>query len=409
MTAFTSARLTALGALTVAAGALLVAPAQAQNHPISGQQRATAQEVSQRGVPVADLAPNAPDVYVVKRGDTLWGISGLYLKSAWRWPELWGMNMQTLPNPHLIYPGQTLYLDKDGGYARLRTTAPGSGSGSSGTVRVSPSTRSDSLSSTALPTLKPHLIEPFLVEPVVVDASVLQRAPRVIATQEERVLMASGDRAYVRGDAATPLTMEPGEPRQFRVFRDAVALKDPQTGEVLGYEAQYLGKAELVRGESFEKSSNGKGGVQTDYVPATVDLTGAKEEIRAGDRLLPAPAREFISYVPRAPRDGTEARVVSIYGSSAAGVSAGSAGQNQVVAINLGTRNGIEAGHVMRLMTKGDVIKDKTDPKLPMIKLPSESNGLAMVFRTFDRVSYALILEIRTGVRVGDRLVSPQE
>jgi hypothetical protein len=318
------------------------------------------------------------------------------------------MNMQALPNPHLIFPGQTLYLDKDGGFARLRTTAPG-GSGSSDTVRVSPSTRSDSLSSTALPTLKPHLIEPFLVEPMVVDASVLQRAPRVIATVEERVLMASGDRAYVRGDAATPLTMEPGEPRQFRVFRDAVALKDPQTGEVLGYEAQYLGKAELVRGESFEKSSNGKGGIQTDYVPATVDLTGAKEEIRAGDRLLPAPAREFISYVPRAPQEGVEARVVSIYGSSASGASAGSAGQNQVVAINLGTRNGMEVGHVMRLMTKGDLIKDKTDPKLPMVKLPSEINGLAMVFRTFDRVSYALILEIRTGVRVGDRLVSPQE
>lgn len=404
MTAFTSARLTALGALTVAAGALLVAPAQAQNHPISGQQRATAQEVSQRGVPVADLAPNAPDVYVVKRGDTLWGISGLYLKSAWRWPELWGMNMQALPNPHLIYPGQTLYLDKEGGYARLRTTAPG-GSGSSDTVRVSPSTRSDSLASTALPTLKPHLIEPFLVEPLVVDASVLQRAPRVIATVDDRVLMAGGDRAYVRGDAATPLTMEPGEPRQFRVFRDAVALKDPLTGEVLGYEAQYLGKAELARGESFEKSSDGKGGIRTDYVPATVDLTGAKEEIRAGDRLLPAPAREFVSYVPSVPRGDVEARVVSIYGSS----SAGAAGQNQVVAINLGTRNGLQAGHVLRLLTKGDVIKDKTDPKLPMIKLPSESNGLAMVFRTFDRVSYALILEIRTGVRVGDRLVSPQE
>lgn len=404
MTAFTSARLTALGVLTVAAGALLVAPAQAQNHPISGQQRATAQEVSQRGVPVADLAPNAPDVYVVKRGDTLWGISGLYLNRPWRWPELWGMNLQSLPNPHLIFPGQTLYLDKDGGYARLRTTAPGGG-GSSDTVRVSPSTRSDSLASTALPTLKPHLIEPFLVEPLVVDASVLQRAPRVIATVDDRVLMAGGDRAYVRGDAATPLTMEPGEPRQFRVFRDAVALKDPITGEILGYEAQYLGKAELARGESFEKSSDGKGGIRTDYVPATVDLTGAKEEIRAGDRLLPAPAREFVSYVPSVPQGDVEARVVSIYGSS----SAGAAGQNQVVAINLGTRNGLQAGHVLRLLTKGDTIKDMTDPARPMVKLPSETNGLAMVFRTFDRVSYALILEIRTGVRVGDRLVSPQE
>lgn len=401
MTAFTSARLTALGALTVAASALLVAPAQAQNYPISSQQRATAQQVAQRGVPVAELSPSAPDVYVVKRGDTLWGISGMYLKSPWRWPELWGMNLQSLPNPHLIFPGQTLYLDKEGGYARLRTTAPGA----SETVRVSPRTRSDSLSSTALPTLKPHLIEPFLVEPLVVDASVLQQAPRLIATVEERVLMASGDRAYARGDAAAPITMEPGEPRQFRVFRDAVALKDPITGEILGYEAQYLGKAELVRGETFEESSNGKGGIQADYVPATVDLTAAKEEIRAGDRLLPAPARAFISYTPRAPQADADARVVSIYGSS----SAGAAGQNQVVAINRGTQDGMEAGHVLRLLTKGDVIKDTTDPKRPMIKLPSETNGMAMVFRTFDRVSYALILEIRTGVRVGDRLISPQD
>ncbi len=402
MTAFTSVRLTALGALTVAAGVLLVAPAQAQNYPISSQQRATAQQVAQRGVPVAELSPSAPDVYVVKRGDTLWGISGMYLKSPWRWPELWGMNLQALPNPHLIFPGQTLYLDKEGGFARLRTTAPG---GASETVRVSPRTRSDSLSSTALPTLKPHLIEPFLVEPLVVDASVLQQAPRLIATVEERVLMASGDRAYARGDAAAPLTMEPGEPRQFRVFRDAIALKDPITGEILGYEAQYLGKAELVRGETFEESSNGKGGIQADYVPATVDLTAAKEEIRAGDRLLPAPARAFISYTPRAPQADADARVVSIYGSS----SAGAAGQNQVVAINRGTQDGMEAGHVLRLLTKGDVIKDTTDPKRPMIKLPSETNGMAMVFRTFDRVSYALILEIRTGVRVGDRLISPQD
>jgi hypothetical protein len=380
---------------------LLVAPAQAQNFPISGQQRAKAQDVAQKGIPVSELAPNAPDVYVVKRGDTLWGISGLYLKSPWRWPELWGMNLAALPNPHLIFPGQTLYLDKDGGYARLRTSPRGEPE----TVRVSPHTRSDSLATTALPTLKPHLIEPFLVEPLVVDASVLQQAPRLIATTEERVLMASGDRAYVRGDAAKPLTRDPGEPRQFRVFRDAVALKDPQTGEILGYEAQYLGKAELVRGESFEEAADGKGGITATYVPATVDLTGAKEEMRAGDRLLPAPARAFVSYIPSAPTNSVDARVVSIYGSS----TAGAAGQNQVVAINRGARDGMEAGHVLKLLTKGEVIKDKTDPKMAMVKLPSETNGTAMVFRTFDRVSYALILEINTGVRVGDRLVSPQQ
>jgi hypothetical protein len=405
MTAFTSVRRTALGALTIIAGALLVTPVQAQSHAVSGDQRATAQQVSERGIPMSELAPNAPDTYTVKRGDTLWGISGLYLKRPWRWPELWGMNLKSIPNPHLIYPGQTLYLDKDGSFARLRTTPPGVSDMEPQTVRVSPRTRSDSLASTALPTLKPHLIEPFLVEPLVVDAEVLQRAPRIVATTEDRVLMASGDRAYARGDAASPLRAEPGEPRFFRVFRDAVAMKDPVSGEILGYEAQYLGKAELVRGESFEDLPNGKGGRMQEYVPATVDLTGTKEEIRAGDRLLPAPERVFTSYTPRAPLMEVDARVVSIYGS----FSAAYAAQNQVVAINMGSQDGIEPGHVLSLLTKGDRIKDTTDAGKPMIKLPSESNGTAMVFRTFDRVSYALLLEIRSGVRVGDRLVNPQD
>ena len=405
MTAFTSVRQTALGALTIIAGVLLGSSAQAQNYPVSSDQRATAQQVSERGIPLSELTPNAPDTYTVKRGDTLWGISGLYLKRPWRWPELWGMNLKAIPNPHLIYPGQTLYLDKDGSYARLRTTPPGTPESEPQTVRVSPRTRSDSLASTALPTLKPHLIEPFLVEPLVVDADVLLRAPRIVATTEDRVLMASGDRAYVRGDAAAPVRAEPGEPRFFRVFRDAVAMKDPVTGEILGYEAQYLGKAELVRGETFEDLPNGKGGRVAEYVPATVDLSGTKEEIRAGDRLLPAPERVFTSYTPRAPQIEVDARVVSIYGS----FSAAYAAQNQVVAINMGSQDGIEPGHVLSLLTKGDRIKDTTDAAKTTIKLPSENNGTAMVFRTFDRVSYALLLEIRSGVRVGDRLVNPQE
>ena len=404
MTAFTSMRRTALGALTIIAGAILaVAPAQAQNYPVSASQRATAQQVSERGVPLSELAANAPDTYTVKRGDTLWGISGMYLKRPWRWPELWGMNLETIKNPHLIFPGQTLYLDKEGGYARLRTTPPGA-SAENQTVRVSTRTRSDSLTDTALPTLKPHLIEPFLVEPLVVDADVLRRAPRIVATTEDRVLMASGDRAYVRGDAASPVRVEPGEPRFFRVFRDAVALKDPVTGEILGYEAQYLGKAEVVRGESFEENIDSKGRRISEYVPATVDLSVAKEEIRAGDRLLPAPERAFTSYTPHAPEIEVDARVVSIYGSSAVSYAA----QNQVIAINMGSQDGIEPGHVLALQTRGQRIKDKTDDAKATIKLPSESNGTAMVFRTFDRVSYALLLEIQTGVRVGDRLVNPQ-
>ncbi len=390
---------------TAGAGALLAAivgaaPAWAQHYPITPAQRASAQQVARQGVPVADLAPNAPDVYVVKRGDTLWAISGMYLRKPWRWPELWGMNLETIANPHLIFPGQTLYLDKTGGYARLRSGIPGQPE----EVRISPRTRSESLSDTALPTLQPSLIEPFLVEPQVVEANTLEQAPRIVATVDERVLMAAGDRAYARGDRLKPLQIAAGEPRYYGIYRNAVALKDPVSGEILGYEAQFVGKAELVRGESIEDTPDGKGGFKAEYVPATVDILSTREEVRAGDRLLPAPVRGFLSYTPRAPEQKVDARVVSIYGGSAVA----NAAQNQVVAINVGARDGMKNGHVLQLLTAGQRMKDSTDEEKTMIKLPSEHNGVAMVFRTFDRVSYAIILNVRNTVRVGDHLINPR-
>ena len=397
--AFTSAQKTALGALAVIA-AFTCTPTFAQKYPITDAQRSTAQQVAEKGIPVSELAPNAPDTYVVKRGDTLWDISRMYLKSPWRWPELWGMNLKALPNPHLIFPGQTLYLDKSDGYARLRTQP----TGGSDTVRLSPRTRTDSLASLALPTLKTHLIAPFLVEPLVADAATIEQDPRLVATTDQRVLMAAGDRVYARGNPDAPLSTKPGQPRSFRVFREAIPLKDPVTGEVLGYEARYLGNAELARSETTEEISDGKGNLKQEPVPATVDITSTKEEIRAGDRMLPEPPRTFKNYIPHEPQTSVNARVVSIYGSTPVAV----AGQNQVVAINMGTAQGMEPGHVLTLLTQGDRVRDTTAEGKPTIKLPSEHNGLAMVFLTFERVSYALLLDVRTGVRVGDRLVNPQ-
>ncbi|MCW8208009.1 LysM domain-containing protein [Verminephrobacter aporrectodeae subsp. tuberculatae] len=395
-----SVRYAVLGAVAILGAALLPMPAPAQTPPVSSGQRATAQQVAERGVALSELTPDAPDSYAVKRGDTLWGLAATFLKHPWRWPELWGMNLKAIPNPHQIFPGQTLYLEKDGGYARLQAGRAGEPE----TVRLSPQVRSERGANNALPTLKPHLIEPFLVEPMVIDAQVLQKAPRVVASTEGRVLMGSGDRVYARGDATAPLLNQVGAPRHYRVFRDAVALKDPVTAEILGYEAQYLGKAELVRGEFLEKTPDGKGGDTAEYVPATIVLSETKGDIQAGDRLWSAPVQGFTSYTPRAPDGEVDARVVSIYGNAALAYAA----QNQVVTINRGTQNGIEPGHVLSLLSMGERVRDATDKDKPMIKLPSEVNGTAMVFRTFDRVSYALILEIRSAVRVGDRLVSPR-
>ncbi|MBF5004935.1 LysM peptidoglycan-binding domain-containing protein [Diaphorobacter caeni] len=389
-------------ALVLMAGSVLASGAHAQQHPVTAKQRATAQQVASRGVPVGDLVANAPDTYVVKRGDTLWSISGLYLAKPWRWPELWGMNMEAIRNPHLIYPGQTLYLEKVDGYARLSTR--GGGSSGDETVRITPRTRLDSVSGTALPTVQQHLIEPFLVEPEVLTSNTLELSPRIVAAVETRTIQSAGDRVYARSVSGQGLLTDPGEDRNFRIFRNAIPMKDPETGAILGYEAQYVGRAEMVRGESQEITPDGKGGSNTDPVPATLDIVSVKEEVRVGDRLMPLAQRSFMNYVPRAPYDDVDARVVSIYGSS----TVTNAGQNQVVAINRGANDGLEPGMILTVLTKGDRIRDKTDGRRTMIKLPSEANGMAMVFRTFDNVSYALLLQVRYGVAVGDRMVNPQ-
>src|SRR5207244_6755192 len=132
------------------------------NFPITGQQRSTAQQVADAGVPLSELAPNAPDSYTVKRGDTLWAISSMYLKSPWRWPELWGMNLDEIRNPHLIFPGQMLFLEKTGGRARLRVAEPAGGA--PGSMKLSPRARASTIEGQAIPSIPFHLIEPFLNE-----------------------------------------------------------------------------------------------------------------------------------------------------------------------------------------------------------------------------------------------------
>jgi hypothetical protein len=365
-------------------------------------QKATAQKVAQAGIPLNELSPNAPDNYTVKSGDTLWAISRLFLKSPWRWPELWGMNMTEIRNPHLIYPGQQLYLDKSSGRAVLRAR---SGVGApTDTVRVSPRTRTSSLADASIPTLPPNLIEPFLAEPIIIDEATLLRAPRIVATQENRVLLSRGDRAYARAQTEGDLSTAKDASDKYRVFRNATPLKDPNTGLIIGYEAQYVGNAELVRGETLRDAKNKDGKDIKEIVPATIDIINSKEEMRIGDRLLPEPKREFATYTPRAPEQKIEGgRIVSVYGSAVV-----NAAQNQVVVINRGKADGVETGHVLAILKDGETLQDRTEPGKPEIKLPNERNGLLMVFRTFDKLSYALILQITDGVRIGDRLANPR-
>ena len=239
--------------LIAAAASLLAVPAMAvePNFPITSQQRSTAQQVAQAGVPLSELAPNAPDSHTVQSGDTLWDISKLFLKSPWRWPELWGMNLEQIRNPHLIYPGQVLVLEKTGDRARLRLAQSGSGAPDN-TVKLSPRIRSNLLDNGAIGSIPLHLIGPFLTEAVIFNNDELARAPRIVAAQEGYVAMSQGQLAYVLGDL--------GRASGYRLFREPQPLYDFDTKELLGYEARYVGTAEFVRPGSTRHRSRRQAG-----------------------------------------------------------------------------------------------------------------------------------------------------
>lgn len=269
------------------------------------------------------------------------------------------------------------------------------------TERLSPQVRSEALPLPLTIALKRSLIEPFLAEPLVIDEATLLGAPRIVAAQENRVFLSRGDRAYARGPAGAALLMNPDKEQRFSVFRNAKALRDPANGAVLGYEAQFVGSAVLIGGEGAAAVSV-QGQENVLAVPATILITGAKEEMRAGDRLLMRPSTPWQELVPRPVTQGTAAQIISVYGSAAV-----NAGQNQIVVLNRGNADGLAPGHIMAIQKRRASVVDRSDEGRPTLELPEERNGLAMVFRTFDKLAYALVVEIADAVRVGDRLTAP--
>ncbi|WP_411565067.1 LysM peptidoglycan-binding domain-containing protein [Rubrivivax sp. A210] len=372
-----------VGLLALAAALQGSATAQPSRMPIAPEWRDTAQRVAQAGVPLSDLVPNAPDSHTVQPGDTLWGISTLFLKSPWRWPELWGMNLEQIRNPHLIFPGQVLVLEKLDGRARLRLANGAPGTMPGNTVKLSPRIRKDLLANGAIAAIPLHLIGPFLTEAVVFDTNALDKAPRIVATQEGRVMVSRGETAYVRGDLAGA--------SDFRLFRQLTPLADPLTREVLGYEGRFVGTAEVAQ----------PGSEGATIVPATFKVTSTRLEAGVGDRLSPVPQQELVAYVPHPPAGNIEGHIVSIYGDGLR------AGQNQVVAINRGSRDNIERGHVLALWRSGKAATDTTNGSRVAMQLPDERHGMLFVFRVFERVSYALILTVKEPVRAGDRISQP--
>lgn len=269
------------------------------------------------------------------------------------------------------------------------------------TERLSPTERSEPLAAPLTSAIKRNLIEPFLAEPMVIDEAAVLAAPRIVAAQEGRVLLSRGDRAYARSTLGGQLEFSTEGEQRFSVFRNAKPLKDPATGAVLGFEAQFIGSAVLLGSEGSETVQEDGKDVQR-VVPAAILITSAKEEIRAGDRLLVRAPERRDPLVPHPVAAGTVAQIISVYGSAAI-----NAGSNQVVVVNRGSADGLEPGHVMAIQKRRAQAVEKTDPTRTALLLPEERNGLAMVFLSFEKVAYALVVQVGDSVRVGDRLTAP--
>jgi hypothetical protein len=341
------------------------------------------------------LAEPVPDRYVVVPGDTLWDISARFLQEPWRWPEIWRMNREQIKNPHRIYPGDTIVLERDANgspYLRLepgqssrmqasQASASGPGKsgapGSTGESGVRPRIYEEQMYH-VIPPIPPNVIEPFIATPVFVEYNIFQSAPRIVATQQDRVFLGRGDMAYVEG--ADP------EQKHWQIFRNGQALYDPENPRrILGYEAFHIGSAVQARAGN----------------PAIFEIDAAKQEIGSGDRLMPTIRPQLIDYIPHVPGSLVEGRVASIYG----GV--GSGGRLSIVVLNRGSDDGLEIGHVLAIERNRTVTRRDENDRQEKVVIPAERIGSVFVFRTFERVSYALVVQADTTVEVNDFIRTP--
>jgi hypothetical protein len=321
------------------------------------------------------LRPNPPASHTVVRGDTLWGISGRFLEQPWLWPEVWRVNPQ-IENPHLIYPGDIIRLVYVDGEPALVLERGDASYRANGDERLSPRIRSTPME-TAIPTIDLDAIQGFLVQNRVVAPNVLAGAPYVLEGESERIVLGAGDRLYVRGQL-------PGA-QTYSFVRRGPLYVDPETREVLGQEATYIGMGRVL-------ARNGEIG--------TMHVGDSREEIRIGDRVLPTEERRLDArFFPSAPAGSIDGQIISVFG----GVT--QVGQFDVVVLNRGAREGLETGNVLAIHKRGALARDRIANE--SIRLPSERAGILMVFRVFDKLAYGLVLQTERPLAVLDQVSNP--
>lgn len=316
-----------------------------------------------------ELHHNAPDRYIVVQGDTLWNIASRFLKDPWRWPEIWNQNWGSMKNPHTIYPGDIIVLEKTAKGSQLKL------SNEKAIIKLSPKMRIEKLGARGIPTIPANKIKPFLSQPLVIEKHALDKAPLILGSSDNRVILSAGETIYVRD-----LPHDKGS--LWQVFRASKALMDPEdNNRILGYEAIYLGDVEV---KNFATISS-------------VTVTHSAQEILNGDRLIPSPPDREVDYVPHAPNFAVKGRIISVYG----GVT--EIGENAIITLNKGIHDGLKEGHVLAVYRKSEV----KSPTGEIVTLPDERIGLVLVFRVFDKVSYALVTQSSQAIKVLDAVKTP--
>ena len=330
--------------------------------------------------------PEYPETYIVQEGDTLWDISTVFLRDPWYWPEIWFKNPQ-VEDPHLIYPGDTLAIVYVGGERRVQILARGEdGSVLSQTaeglsiVKINPRVRAQPIDA-SIPSIPIDQIRQLLERPIVVDEDTMRNSAYVLSSVDNHLVNSTNDKLYVR-----KLDTSTGDGR-YQIYRPDRPLFDPITGELLGFEALYVGESKLLlRGD-----------------PASVRVTNAEREILRDDRVLPIDNTIFErDFFPKPPSVKMRGEIVALLDAIS------QTGIYQTIAINLGQRDGLETGNILRIRRTGDIIPDKAEPDPRFrVKLPDENVGMAMVIRSFEKMSYALIMEADFPITVEDHVASP--
>jgi hypothetical protein len=320
---------------------------------------------------VIPVAPDAPDRYIVQKGDTLWDLSGKFLTDPWYWPEIWHINPQ-VANPHLIYPGDELALTWVDGRPQV-TIARG------GDTRLSPRVREQPLSE-AIHAIPYERIAAFMQRPAVLSQDQVEGAPYVVRGRDERLISAVGNDIYVRrlGDAAMG--------NRYSVYHVGEELKDPEDGDVLGYQGLFTGEAAVNRLGS----------------PATLRVMDSARETLEGDILLPLEIEQKLDFIPRLPESQVDGTIMSVIDERTM------VADYDVVIINRGARDGLKPGHVLEVWEHGEEVLDNTaNAESRKVQLPDERNGVAMIFKAYDRMSYGLMWRSDREVHVGDSVRSP--